>query len=201
MVPPAATAPPRAPRPEPSDAERTANPARGLAVVSRAVPSAPLKTPAPLERMTFTIEFGPFLSRAEADDVERRLNQVGYQTARYGQPVGAGIFGVFIENIPSTGDAQALVTSLREEGFPGPVVIGEREPFAVRVGDPVPLRLAVALAERARAKGHIVRVSAQPGDAVEYVIRHGNFLDREDAERKSRVLAQLGLVNQVVRVK
>lgn len=170
-------------------------------MVSRAVPSAPAKAPAPLERTAFTIEFGPFLSRAEADEVERRLNQVGYQTARYGQPVGAGVFGVFIENIPSTRDAQALVASLREEGFPGPVVVGEREPFAVRVGDPVPLRLAVDLAGRVRAKGHIVRVSAQPGDAVEYVIRHGNFLDREEAERKSRVLAQLGLANQVVRVK
>ena len=173
---------------------------RGAAAIARAEPSASAPARALPEAPALALEFGPFFSRAEADQVELRLSQAGYQIARYRQRLGAGVFGVFIENIPSGKDARALVATLGEEGFSGAVVIGGREPFAVRVGDPVPLRPAVELAERVRAKGHLVRVSAQAGDAVQYVIRLGNF-DRQEAERKRRELAQLGLSSQVVRVK
>ena len=200
--PPAAPdAPPaRAAELGPSGAGPMAALPRGAAAVARAAPSRSAPAPAPPEPAALALEFGPFFSRAEADQVELRLSQAGYQIARYRQRLGAGVFGVFIENIPSGKDARALVATLGEEGFSGAVVIGGREPFAVRVGEPVPLRPAVELAERVRAKGHLVRVSAQAGDAVQYVIRLGNF-DRPEAERKHHDLAQLGLSSQVVRVK
>ena len=44
-------------------------------------------------------------------------------------------------------------------------------------------------------------MSAQPGEAVTFVIRHGNFATTEEAEAKSQELGRLGLASQVVRVK
>jgi len=150
---------------------------------------------------TFAIEFGPFFSRGEADRVEHRLNQAGYPTATYRQRLGASVYGVFVERVPSQHEAQVLVATLREQGFPEAMVIGSRDPYAVRAGEPAPLRVAVQMAERLREKGHIVRVSAEAGEAAQFMIRHGSFLEREEAEWKSRDLVQLGLLNRVVRVK
>jgi hypothetical protein len=132
---------------------------------------------------------------------EHRLNQAGYPTATYRQRLPASVYGVFVESVPSRHEAQVLVATLREQGFPEAVVIGSRDPYAVRAGEPAPLRVAVQLAERLREKGHIVRVSAEAGEASQFMIRHGGFREREEAERKSRDLVQLGLPNQVVRVK
>jgi cell division septation protein DedD len=149
----------------------------------------------------YAIEIGPLLTQAEADQVERRLNQAGLQAARFRQRTGASVYGVFIDNIPSRHDAEALAATLREQGFPGPAVVGSAEPFALRIGPPAALRIAVDLAERMQAKGHIVRVSAQAGEAVRLTVRHGTFNDREEAERRSRELAGQGVPNQVVQVK
>ena len=150
---------------------------------------------------TFAIEFGPFFSRGEADRVEHRLSQAGYPTATYRQRLGASVYGVFVERVPSQHEAQVLVATLREQGFPEAMVIGSRDPYAVRAGEPAPLRVAVQMAEQLREKGHIVRVSAEAGEAAQFMIRHGSFLEREEAEWKSRDLVQLGLLNRVVRVK
>ncbi|MBI3506193.1 MAG: SPOR domain-containing protein [Proteobacteria bacterium] len=178
-----------APAPAPAPAARAA--------VSE--PAAPVK-PAPAAE-TWAIELGPFLAEGEAERIERRLNQAGYQTATYRQRLDAGVYAVLIEPVPSLREAQALIATLREQGFPDAMLAGTNEPYAVRVGEPARLRLAVQLAERVREKGHQVRVSARAGEALQITIRHGNFLDREEAERRSRDLAQLGLPNQVVRIK
>jgi cell division septation protein DedD len=63
------------------------------------------------------------------------------------------------------------------------------------------LRAAVQLAENLRAKGHQVRVAAQPGEAQTFMIRHGNFASREEADAKGAELERLGLPNHVVRAK
>ena len=162
---------------------------------------AALEAPPTPARARFTVELGPFLLPVEAERVERQLNQAGYQTARFRRQTGAAVFAVIVEKIPTARDAQALVASLRDEGLDGVVVLGEGEPLRVRVGTPLPLRAAVQVAERLRAAGHHVRVSAQPGEAATFVIRHGNFTSAEEARAKSQELVGLGLANQVVRVK
>ena len=98
-------------------------------------------------------------------------------------------------------DAQALVVNLRDQGFGGAFVVGDREPVSVQVGLPLPLRGAVQTAERLRAGGHQVRIAVQPGEAVTFAIRHGNFATLREAETKGQELIRLGLGNQVVRVK
>ena len=137
----------------------------------------------------------------EAERVERQLNEAGYQTVRFRQQTGAALYAVLIEKIPRARNAQTLIAALREQGFGGAFVIGEREPLSVQVGLPLPLRGAVQTAERLRASGHAVRIAVQPGEAVTFAIRHGNFATQREAETKGQELIRLGLVNQVVRVK
>lgn len=149
----------------------------------------------------FAVEFGPFASAAEAERVERALGEAGRQTVRFRRRMGGNLFAVLIERLPARRDAEALAAALAEQGFGEAVVVGPEEAPAVRVGDPLPLRAAVQLAERLRARGHPVRLAAQPGEAVAFVVRHGNFDSRREAEERAADLARLGFPNHVVRVK
>jgi len=149
----------------------------------------------------FAIEFGPFFSRAEAEQIERRLTEAGYPTVRFRQPTGATVYAVLIERVPTAHEGKSIATALREQGL-GEATVVSTDPLVLRVGAPLPLRGAVELAERVRAAGHQVRVAAQPGDASALVVRHGNFASRDEAEAKRRELAQLDLpAHQVVQVR
>jgi len=147
------------------------------------------------------VEFGPFPTAGEAEGVERQLIQAGQQTVRFRQQTGGALYAVMIERVPTARDAQQIVTTLREQGFPEGMILGGGEPLTVRVGDPLPLHGAVQLAERVRGRGHQVRVAAQAGEAVTFVIRHGNFAARAEAEEKAEELSRMGLPNRVVRVR
>jgi sporulation related protein len=162
---------------------------------------AALEVPPAAAPVRFAVELGPFVMPGEAEGVERQLTQAGYAAVRVRQQTGAAVYAVIVEKIPTIRDAQALVANLRDEGFGEAKVLGESEPLRVRVGTPLPLRGAVQVAESLRTLGHHVRVSAQPGEAPSFVVRHGNFSSAEEAQAKSQELIRLGLANQVVRVK
>ena len=147
------------------------------------------------------MEFGPFLTAAEAEKTERQLNEAGHQTVRFRQQTGGALYVVLIERVPAAREAQALVATLREQGFPEAAGVSGNDGIAVRVGEPMLLRAAVQLAENLRSKGHQVRVAAQPGQAQTFVIRHGNFASREEAEAKGAEIGRLSLPNRVVRAK
>jgi len=168
---------------------------------SAAAPVAPRPATATPPGERFAVEFGPFPTAGEAEGVERQLIQAGHQTVRFRQQTGGALYGVLIERVPTARDAQQLVTALREQGFPEGMILGGGEPLTVRVGDPLPLHGAVQLAERVRGRGHQIRVAAQAGEAVTFVIRHGNFASRSEAEEKAEELSRLGLPNRVVRVR
>jgi hypothetical protein len=149
----------------------------------------------------FAIEFGPFPTTVDAEQVERQLTQAGYQAARFRQSqAGAGLYAVLLERLPTGRDPRTFVAALRQQGLPEPVLIRE-DPPVIRLGESLALRGAVEVAERARGLGHPVRVAAQPGEAVAFVIRHGNFGTREAAEAKAEELARLGLAQQVIQVR
>ena len=201
-----ATTPPASERPAPavSASPRPAAPAPSAPSALAPSVAASNAGPAPSgppAAARFAIEFGPFMTAPEAERIERQLNEAGYPTVRFRQQTGAALYAVLIEKIPSAREAQALVASLRQQGFAEAFVVGEREPLSVQVGLPLPLRGAVQTAERLRASGHPVRVAAQPGEAVVFALRHGNFATSGEAEAKGQELMRLGLVNQVVRVK
>jgi len=186
----------------PASAERPAATERSTAAAPAAPkPAAAQPGGAPAAAGRYAIEFGPFMTAPEAERVERQLSDAGYPTVRFRQQTGAALYAVLIEKIPTARDAQALVASLRQQGFAEAFVVGEREPLSVQVGLPLPLRGAVQTAEKLRASGHQVRVAAQPGEAVVFALRHGNFATSGEAEAKGQELMRLGLGNQVVRVK
>ena len=126
--------------------------------------------------------------------------EAGYPTVRSRRPTGSAVYAVLIERVPTAHEGKTVATALREQGL-GEAVIVSTDPLVLRVGGPLPLRGAVELAERVRAAGHQVRVAAQPGQASAFVIRHGSFTSRDDAEAKRRELGQLDLpAHQVVPV-
>jgi polysaccharide biosynthesis transport protein len=161
----------------------------------------PRSGPAAVPVTRFAVEFGPFVTAPEAERLERHLNQTGYQTVRFRQQMGAEVFAVLIERLPSRREAEMVASALREQGFPDPVVLDGEPGPTVRIGEPLVLRGAVQLGERLRARGHHVRIAVQRGEAVTFIIRHGNFTSRQEAEGKSQELERLGLANHVVRVR
>ena len=148
----------------------------------------------------FALEFGPFFAAADAERVERQLTQAGLPTVRFRQQTGGALYAVLLERIPGAAEAQALVGTLREQGH-GEAVVLRQDPPVIRVNEPLPLRRAVELGERLRAGGHEVRVAAQPGEAVAFTIRHGNFPSKREADARAEELGRLGLVSQVVQVR
>jgi capsular exopolysaccharide synthesis family protein len=186
----------------PPSSQAAATPAPVAAAVTPPARNAdPPGVVTPASAPRFAVEFGPFFSAPEAERVERRLGDAGYQTVRFRQQLGAAVYAVLIERVPSAHEAQALVVTLREQGFGEAVVQGAPGPLTVRVGEPIPLRAAVQLAERLRGSGHQVRVAAAAGEAMTFIIRHGNFAARADADARSEELLRLGLPNQAVQVK
>jgi hypothetical protein len=146
------------------------------------------------------LEFGPYTTTADAERIERQLTVAGFQTVRFRQQAGAAVYAVLLERVPGAAEAQALIGTLREQGL-GEATVVRQDPPVVRVAEPLPLRRAVELAERVRAKGHQVRVAAQPGETMVYTIRHGNFPSKMDADARAEELSRRGLAPQVVQVR
>jgi hypothetical protein len=146
------------------------------------------------------VEFGPFTSVEDAERLERTLIRAGHTTVRFRHDAGPTMYGVLLDRIATPQDARAVVAALRADGL-GEATVISTNPVVVRVGDPRPLRGAVELAERLRKAGHHVRVAAQPNDRVAYMIRHGSFATRQEAEARSRQLGRLDVpAAQVVAV-
>jgi hypothetical protein len=182
--------------------------APGLVAPPPAPPAA--STPAPpmiasvpktvREPVRFALVLGPFVSAAEADRIEQMLIASGHDTARAAQPGAPDVYAVLIERVASAQDARTIIATLREQAISDASIVST-DPVVVRVGDARPLRGAVALAERVRKAGYRVRVAVQRGERAAYVIRHGRFATRDDAEARIRELARLGVPSaQVVQV-
>jgi hypothetical protein len=203
----AAQVPPAAPVPlvpivEPVEPAAPPSPPAEPAPIVEA-PAAPPKrsaaaTPA---RHRFAVELEPLFTGPDAERVERQLNQAGYQTVRFRREVtGAAVYAVVVDRVAAA-DAQAVVAALRDLGFVDVGIQGAGDALSVRVSTPLPLRGAVLLAQRLRTGGHHVRIAKETGTAVFFVVRHGNFASRREAETTGRALEGLGLPNQTVQVR
>jgi Mrp family chromosome partitioning ATPase/cell division protein FtsN len=185
----------RAPTPE-TETEPPRSESRLAVIASRSRPAAP---PA----VRYALEFGPFVLPEEADHTEALLNQAGLTSARFRRQSGGNLFTVFIEGFATAKEAQDALDRLRADEIAAVPVGGRerREQSMIRVGEPAPLRVAVQMGERLRAKGFQVRVAAQSETISHYTIRHGSFATREEAEAKSQELTRNGLPNSVVQLK
>jgi hypothetical protein len=186
----------------PSSSATLASSSSGSAAPSRLTSTAalPTRAAAVARAPRFAIEFGPFVSAADAERVERRLIEAGYATVRSRARSGASAYAVLIERVPTVQEAKTIAATLRERGL-GEAVVVSTDPVVLRVGAPLALRGAVELAERVRTAGHTVRVAAQPGEAPAFIVRHGAFASRDEAEARHREIGQLELpAHQVVQV-
>jgi len=187
----------------PPPASRSMSASLSAPALALTPPPAPLMlAPAPVkEPSRFALLFGPFTSPAEAEKLERILIKAGHDTLRTRQGAGPTVYAVLIDRVATPHDARTIISVLREQAI-GEATIVSTQPVVVRVGELHPLRGAVALAERVRKAGYKVRVAAQSTDKAEYVIRHGSFASREEAEARSRDLARLSVpAAQVVPVR
>jgi hypothetical protein len=149
----------------------------------------------------YALELGPFASATEAEHIERRVNDAGFPTLRVRQAPGGDVYVVLVERIATPPAGEALVGTLREQGFADARLVDDDAALAIRVGRSQPLRGAVSLAERLRALGHSVRVASQPGERESFVVRHGTYRTREEASAKGEALKRVGLAPQVVRLR
>jgi cell division protein FtsN len=174
-----------------TSATRTDAPARA--------PSPPriAAAPAPASRL-YALDVGPFVSAAEAEAVERRLGAAGYPAARIRRDADGALYEVRIEKVASPRDAEALIASLREQNVGEAAAVGAGETLAVRVGGPVALRDAVRVGERLHALGHRARIATHAGT---FVVRHGSYLSREEADETGDALRRLGIAARIVEVR
>ncbi len=200
---PSAEPPKAAPAPSTSKPSVSREPPATASTRPEGTSAPPATGPPPVSvEVRYALEFGPFPTGEEAERVERQLNSAGFPTVRFRQQGGGNLYAVFLdERLPGQSEAQATVERLKAEGFPQAVIVGNGENLSIRVGELVPLRTAVQVAEKLRASGLRVRVAVQPGEALALTIRHGNFASEEEARARSQDLVKQGLSNRVVRVK
>lgn len=203
-APPRPAPPATAPAPAPSAAESPASEAKAAPPAIPAPPASgarPAPAGPPTPELRYALEFGPFSTAEEAERVERHLNSAGFPTVKFTQQGGGNLYAVFVEPVAGQGEAPAILERLKGEGFPRAAVVGSDEALSVRVAEPVPLRMAVQVAEKLRTAGYKVRVAVQPGEALNLTIRHGNFASEAEARARSEEIGRQGLPNRVVRVK
>ena len=159
-------------------------------------PPAPAPPP-----VRYALALGTFAVADDAERVETKLNQAGFSTVRFRQQASAKLFSVHVGSLKDADEGQATVERLQREGY-GPVaVLTGRSGPTVRVGDAMPLRTAVQLAEKLRAAGLDARVVAEATHAGQVSLRHGNFASRDEAEAASREIARLGVPNEVIQIR
>lgn len=182
------SAEPRKPEP-PREPGSSAPPTKPPAVA----PSAP--------QGAFTLDFGPFATASEADEVENRLNQLGASTVRYRKRSDSALYAVKVGEFGTPAEARERMAELRLRHPTLPLGKLEQDAdgsFTIAVDSHFQLREAVALAEQLKAEGFAVRIKKARGAAPLFTLRLATTSDLKTAQEKSRELRNQGLPNTVV---
>ncbi len=179
---------------------------RGSAALSPAPavdPSPPEPSRSQAEAGAFTLDFGPFVTARDAEEVEKRLNQLGASAIRSRKRSGSALYAVRIGQFPSPAQARQAMKqlTLRHPTLP----LGELEQEAdgevrVIVETRFPLREAVTLARQLRTEGFAVRIDTGRGAAPLFTLRLAKTYDLKTAREKSQEFRDHGLPNAVVPV-
>lgn len=175
---------------------------------SAALSPAPAVDPSPPEPSrsqagAFTLDFGPFVTARDAEEVEKRLNQLGASAIRSRKRSGSALYTVRIGQFPAPAQARQAMKqlTLRHPTLP----LGELEQEAdgevrVIVETRFPLREAVTLARQLRTEGFAVRIDTGRGAASLFTLRLAKTYDLKTAREKSQEFRDHGLPNAVVPV-
>jgi len=192
-VPAEKPAPPAREKPAASQVAKA--PEAEKAAAPKPPPGAP---PQPEQRPArFSLELPPFVSAAEADECERRLNQDGLPTFRSITYMEDGLYAVLVGPFPSAAKASAVREEVKAK--PGPRTSEQRGPNEFFFEDgPYTLREVIRHAMEIRAKGHGVRILQVEGKAPIYRVRTAPRLDTAQARKLSGHFRELGCQNRVV---
>ena len=158
-------------------------------------PEAP--TPAEPGPARFGLEFPPFVTAAEADECEQRVNQDGLTTYRSITYMDHGLYAALVGPFPSAGKASEVMAEVKaKSGLPQSEQVGPREFFFA--DGPYNLREVVQRAMEIRAKGYGLRIVQVDGKAPIYRIRTATKLDTAEAQKLSSDYRQLGCPNRLV---
>jgi hypothetical protein len=176
----------------------------------RASSPLPLREPEPSspsqaepEAGAFTLDFGPFVTARDAEEVEKRLNQLGAPAIRYPKRSGSALYAVRIGQFPSPAQAQEALEQLRlRHPSPAPAKLAQRAAghVAIVVDTLFPLREAVTLARQLRTEGFVVWIETGHGAAPLFTLRLAKTYDLKTAREKSQEFRDHGLPNAVVPV-
>jgi hypothetical protein len=139
----------------------------------------------------YGIEFPPFVTAAEAADLERRLKEAGLPTFQATTTYGSTLYSLVVGPFPDPAKAREAETALG--GKPG----APAEGGVVFSDGPYVLREVVRRAIEIRGKGYEVNI-VREGEAPLYVLRTAARLDVAQATRLSRHYRELGFPNGVV---
>jgi hypothetical protein len=163
--------------------------ARAAAVMTPKAPNRPGAVE-PSQRGRYGLEFPPFVTAAEAADLERRLKEAGLptsQTTTDGSTLYTLVVGPFPDPAKAR-EAQAALGGKPSASADGAAVFGD---------GPYVLREVVRRALEVREKGYEVKI-VREGEAPLYVLRTAARLDAAQATRLSRHYRELGFPNSVV---
>jgi hypothetical protein len=162
------------------------------------LPAVPTEEP---KSEAFTLDFGPFATAREADEVEDRLNQLGASTVRYRKRSDSALYAVKIGEFGTPAQARESMEQLRLRYPTLPIGKLEQEAdgrISIAVDARYPLREAVALAEGLRREGFQLRIKTTRGAAPLFTLRLAKSYDLKTAQEKSREFLDQGLPNVVV---
>lgn len=181
---------PPPPKPKPSLEPGSSAPSARPRAVAPAAPQG-----------AFTLDFGPFATASEADEVENRLNQLGASTVRYRKGSASALYALKVGEFGTPVEARERMAELRLRHPTLPIGKLEQEAdgsFAIAMDSHYPLREAVTLAERLKAEGVAVRIKKARGTAPLFTLRLATPYDLKTAQEKSREFRNQGLPNAVV---
>jgi len=195
-----------APKPEVKAPTKAAPPAKSLttpvapakptAVAPKAEAKAPAKGAAPAAT-GFSVQVGAMAQQANAEQLKRRLDAMGYQAVvRKGAGFTSG-HSVTVGDPTGKGEADEMARRLNVDGFPSKLVAVDGK-YMPQVGSFVNLDEAIDVARELQKKNYRPKITSKPATTVLFQVRHGQFDSRAAAMKRGEELKAKGFAAWVV---
>lgn len=184
---------------EPSQAKTTApqaSPAKPAAPAPKVEAKAPAKGVVPAST-GFSVQVGAMAQQANAEQLKRRLDAMGYDAViRKGSGFASG-HTVTVGDPAGKSEAEETARRLNVDGFPSRLVAVEGK-YVLQVGSFVNLDEAIDVARELQKKNYRPKITSKPSTTVLFQVRHGQFDSRAAAMKRGEELKAKGFSAWVV---